>query len=289
MHRANTTGASMQAANTAGAPADRSKRRHDRRREKASRAGLPSVHRPLQAPFSGTAHHMRSPSRASAWLGVALAVASCGCGMRNLARTLGRGRGELRASLGGPILSAPGATFPIPSARVGGRYGVTDWLDVDGDFTLDPSVLGVLAIDAGLVGQIYREPRDGFALSASAHGYFFVDLSDEPAPRAFPELGLHAEYRFGPWLTVFGGVVALAQFDPPLDKPPVFVAPYLGAELWVDPSAPTRHGIALQLAWISPWEDFRSIASWEPTGAGVFVVIIGWRAVFGPAGEPGVP
>jgi hypothetical protein len=231
---------------------------------------------------------MHSPPKASAWIAVALALASTGCGMRNLARTIGRGRGELRATLGGPTLSAPGITFPIPSVRVGGRYGMTDWLDLDGDLTLDPLVLGVLAVDVGVVGQIYREREGGFALSASAHGYFFFDLGDDVTTRVYPELGIHAEYRFGDRFTLFGGVVALAQFDPPLQKPPVFVAPYIGAELWVDPHAPTRQGIALQLAWISPWEDFRSVASWEPAGAGAFVVIIGWRAVYGAAGEPEV-
>lgn len=207
--------------------------------------------------------------------------------MRNLARTLGQGRGELRASLGGPIVSTPDLTFPAPSARVGGRYGVTDWLDVDGDLTLDPAAFGVLALDAGLVGQIVREGAEGFALSASVHGYFLFDLNDDLTTRAYPELGLHAEYRFGRSVSVFGGIVAVAQFDPPLGKPPLFAAPYLGVELFVDASPPTRQAIALQLAWVSPWENFHSFASWEPAGAGAIVVLIGWRAVYGPT-EPEV-
>ncbi len=155
--------------------------------------------------------------------------------------------------------------------------------------TIDPLVLGVLALDAGVVGQIYREGDRGFALSASAHGYFFFQLHDQFAARAFPELGLHAEYRFGDWLSLFGGAVALAQFDPPLGRPPVFLAPYLGLELFADPHAPVQQAVELQLAWISPWQDFRSVATWEPSGAGVFVIMIGWRAVFGPAGQPRVP
>jgi hypothetical protein len=212
---------------------------------------------------------------------LAVAVAS-GCGLRHLARTVGEGRGELRASLGGPILGAAGVPFPVPSVRVGGRYGATDWLDVDGDLTLEPLAFGVLALDAGVVAQLYRDAE--LALSLSAHGHLLFDLDDDLTTRGFPELGLHAEHRLEPWLTVYGGAVALAQLEPPRGKPPIFAAPYLGFELVPDPSPPTRQGVVFQIAWISPWEDFRSFAAWQPAGAGALVVVVGWRALFG-AGE----
>ncbi|MBX3273813.1 MAG: hypothetical protein KF729_26350 [Sandaracinaceae bacterium] len=225
--------------------------------------------------------------------GVVLVAAAClaatwlsGCGFRHLARTVGEGRGELRASLGGPFLGALSGPLLVPSLRAGGRYGVTDGLDVDGSLALDPLVFGVLALDAGLVGQLYREPG-GFALSLSGHAHFLFDLDDDLTTRGFPELGLHAEHRVDPWLTLFGGVVALAQFEPPDGKPPVFVAPYLGAELHLDRSAPTRHSFVIQLAWVSPWEDLGpSWASWEPDGYGAFALVLGWRSLHGPEEGP---
>lgn len=217
---------------------------------------------------------------------LAIALAVSGCGLRHLARTVGEGRGELRASVGGPILGAAPVSFPIPSARLGGRYGATDWLDVDGNLTVDAFAVGVWAFDAGLVAQLYRDAA--FAMSLSAHGHLLVDLNDDATTHGFPELGLHVEHRLAPWLTVYGGAVALAQLDPPLDKPPVFAAPYLGFELVPDPNPPTREGIVFQIAWISPWEDFSSFAAWEPRGAGAIVVNLGWRAIYGPGEAPEV-
>ncbi len=204
--------------------------------------------------------------------------------MRNLARTLGAGRSELRTTLGGPILSVPGATFPIPSVRIGYRHGITDYLDLDSNVTLDAFALGLLAFDAGVVGQLYRDPN-GAAVSISAHTHFFIDLDDDATTRVYPELALHAEHRIEPSLTIFFGGVLLAQLDPPREKPTAFFAPYLGAELWVDQRGPVHDAIAVQLAWISPWEDMRAFGTWEPAGYGALVFHIGWRAVYGGASE----
>lgn len=206
-----------------------------------------------------------------------------GCGFRHYARTLGEGRGELRASLGGPFLGALGGPVMIPSARFGGRYGLTDWLDVDGTFGLDPLAFSVLSVDAGLVAQLYRQPG-GFALSVSGHAHLLFDLDDDLTTRAFPELGLHAEHRVERWLTLFGGVVGLAQPEPPEGKPTVFAAPYLGLEIHIDPRAPVQESFVAQVAWISPWEDLGpSWASWEPDGYGAIALVVGWRGLFGPA------
>lgn len=217
------------------------------------------------------------------WSLVALALAS-GCGLRHLARTVGQNQGELRAALGGPILGAAGIPFPVPSVRVGGRYGATDWLDLSGDLTVEPLAFGVLSLEAGVVVQLFRDPS--FALSASGHAHLLFDLKNDVTTRGFPELGLHAEHRLAPCLLAFGGAFAIAQPEPPREKPPVFAAPYVGLELIPDPAASVRHGFVLQFAWVSPWEDFRSFADWRPEGAGVLVVVVGWRALLGAAPRP---
>lgn len=224
-----------------------------------------------------------------AWPVIALVALLPGCGFRHLARTVGEGHGELRVSTGGPFTGAAGAPLMVPSMRAGGRYGLTDWLDIDGTLAIDPFAFGVLGLDAGLVAQLYRQPG-GFALSVSAHGHLFFDLDDDLTTRGFPELGLHAEHRVERWLTIFGGVVALAQFEPPEGKPPVFVAPYLGVEFHLDPRAPRQEAFLIQVAWVSPWDDLGpSWASWEPDGYGAIVLILGWRGLFGPDDERSFP
>lgn len=215
-------------------------------------------------------------------LAALLVLSASGCGMRHFARTVGRGNTELRVSLGGPFLSVPpGVPVPIPSLRVGSRYGLTDWLDIDSELVVDPFLLGVYAFDIGHVVQLYRDPR-GAAVSLSGRVHFFVDLDDQATTRALPEIGLHFDHTLERWLTFFGGAVFVVQTDTPAGKAPIFVGPYLGLEAWFDPNRPVRNGLAIQLAWISPWEDFRSFATFEPAGAGALVITLAWRALYAP-------
>lgn len=208
-----------------------------------------------------------------------------GCMTRRLARTLGEGRGELRATTGGPFLGTVGVPLMIPSLRFGGRYGATDWLDVDGSLAIDPLGFGILAFDAGAVTQIVRVP-DGFAMSASAHAHLLFDLDDDLTTRGFPELSLHAEGPVAEWLTVFGGVIGVGSIDNPEDRPPVFIAPYLGFEIAFDRRPPVREYLVFQVSWASPWEDLGGFTAWEPDGYSAIFLTVGWRGVYGE-GPPG--
>lgn len=212
-------------------------------------------------------------------------VLGSGCAFRHLARTVGEGNGEVRASVGGPFFSNV-APIPLPNLQVGGRYGLTDGFDLDADLSLIGLAYGIVAFDVGAVGQIYREER-GFAISASGRGHFLIGTRG-PDLRFYPELGVHLEGVATPWLVVFGGLSALAQFTPPEDKPPVFVAPYVGTEFQFGGSdeAGHPHGIVLELGWISPWQDSTSVISYEPGGVGAFLVHLGYRARFGDGEIP---
>lgn len=202
--------------------------------------------------------------------------------MRNYARTVGQGNSELRMSLGGPLLSVPpGVAVPIPSLRIGSRFGLTDWLDIDSELVVDPILLSVYAFDVGHIVQLYRDPH-GAALSLSGHVHFFVDLDDQATTRAIPEVGVHFAHTLERWLNFFAGAAFLAPPERPVDKPPIFVAPYLGLEVWFDPNRPVRNGFAVQLAWISPWEDLRAFATFEPAGYGALVVVLAWRQLYAP-------
>jgi hypothetical protein len=212
---------------------------------------------------------------------VALCTLS-GCGLRHFARTVGEGNSELRVTLGGPLLAVPpGVAVPIPSIRIGSRYGLTDWLDIDSELVVDPVLLGVYAFDIGHVLQLYRDPN-GAALSISGHLHVFVDLDDQATTRAMPEIGIHFEHTLERWLNFFGGAAFVAQTETPLGKAPGYFAPYLGLEAWFDANRPVRNGVELQVAWISPWEDFRAFATFEPAGYGAIVVVIGWRQLYAP-------
>lgn len=227
------------------------------------RAPLP---RPLEVPASTLAALALLPLLAG------------GCGLRHLARTVGAGATEVRASTGGPLMGNLGFSLPLPNIEVAGRHGLTDRLDVDAGVSLPALALAIGALDLGLIGQILRRP-DGPAVSASARGLLVADLDDGHL-RVYPELAVNAELPVGRRYVVFGGVTALAQLSPPPGKPPVFVAPHVGAEVRVGRAS----GLVVQAAWISPWEDSTSVVEWQPHAAGAFGVLVGWRTRLGAGG-----
>jgi hypothetical protein len=213
-------------------------------------------------------------------------LASLGCGTMNLARTLGRGNSEITGSVGGPLLGVGSAVFPVPQARLGVRHGVTDDVDAMGHLALDALGSRALALDVGVVGQMTRTPR-GFAMALSARLHVVVDLDDAVAPRVFPEIGLHLEHPLDTWGSFFFGLGGLGQIEAPRDRPFLFLSPYLGLEIFLDPQtnaagdAVERTGFALQLGWINPWEDARTVVRYVPDGAGAITVLVAVRHRFG--------
>ena len=210
-----------------------------------------------------------------------LGLTCVGCGMRNLARTIGEGNGELRASVGGPIFSNLGVPMPLPNLQIGGRYGLTEGFDVDGDISLLGLGYGIVAFNAGAVGQIYRVER-GIAISVSGRGHVLI-ATRGPDLRFFPELGLHIEGPATPWLTVYGGLAGLVQFAPPPGKPPILLAPHVGGEVRFGGGGerPHRSGFVVEIGWINPWQDSASVVSWEPAGFGALYLHLGVRTRFG--------
>lgn len=228
--------------------------------------------------------HARSISTSATRLALALLLLASaslapGCAMHHLARTVGEGNGEVRASVGGPFFSNLGAPIPIPNLVVSGRYGLTDGFDLDAGLSVTGLFYGTIGLQLGAVGQLVRNPD--FAMSLAGRGHFLVGVRG-PDLRVYPELGLHLEGLPTRWLVLFGGLTGFAQFDPPNGKPPVFAYPYAGAEILFGGSDQAGHpyGIGAELGWISPWEDSTSVVSWEP-GFGAIVLQLGFRARFG--------
>lgn len=201
---------------------------------------------------------------------IVLVITLAGCAVRQVARTVGRGRTEVGVIVGGPLQSQLGFAAPIPEHRVHVRGGLTDDLDLDGSVALAPLTSAVLAFDVGFVAQIARLRR--FAASGSIRLHCVYDLDDGFRGTYYPEIGLHLEQRVERWLAVISGSSLLVQVSPARAHPELFFAPYLGVEFLV-----AEHGLSLALSWINPWQGPGSIVPWEPAGAGAIVVNFGWR------------
>ncbi len=205
-----------------------------------------------------------------------------GCGTMNLARTLGRGNTEIAASVGGPLIGVGQAVFPTPQVRVGVRHGATDDVDVMGHLALDAVGSAFLALDGGVVGQMTRT-RGGFAMALSARMHLVIDLDDLAPPTFFPEVGLHLEHPIDTWGSFFFGVGGFAQIDAPRERPFLFLSPYLGLEVFLDPQtnaegvATERMGFALQVGWINPWDSSATLIRYVPDGAGAITVLLAVR------------
>lgn len=193
-----------------------------------------------------------------------------GCAVRQLARTLGRGRTEVGLVVGGPMQSALGFPAPIPEHRVHARGGLSDDLDLEGSLALAPLTSAVLAFDAGFVAQIARMPR--FAASGSFRLHCIYDLDDGFRGTYYPELALHLEQRLERWFAIIGGSSLLLQASPAQGHPWLFFAPYLGIEVVI-----AEHALSIALSWINPWQSGASIMRWEPGTAGALAIQFGWR------------
>ena len=210
---------------------------------------------------------------------VLLLSLGAGCASRQLARTVGAGRGEARVSLGGPFLTNLGPAIPLPNIAVGGRYGIADGWDVDGNFSVLGAAFGTVYVDPAVVAQLYAQEQ-GPALSASLRANLFLGSSDGFAARVYPEVGLHGELPLGP-ATVFGGALAWVSFAPPAGKPPVLATPYLGGSWRFGAQRGVSPELWLQLAWVSPWQDSTSVIDWAPGGAGALSGVLGFTVPFG--------
>ena len=231
-------------------------------------------------------HHKKARARLGL---IALVTSLCiGCAAQNFSRTVGKGNGEVHASMGGPFFERLGPPIPVPNVNVGGRYGVHERIDVDANMNLLGAAYGILALDAAAIFQLYRKPGS-LAVSSSARLHTFGDLDDAPGFRAYPEIGVHAG---GPvpkvkWLHLYGGALALFNPRPPVERPPVIWQPFFGTEFLLRQRDPRReggkakqNGIALHVAYINPGPPKPSVVDYTP-GAGAIAFYVGWRLRFG--------
>lgn len=210
------------------------------------------------------------------------------CAGQNLSRTVGKGNGEVHASLGGPFFERLGPPIPVPNVNIGGRYGLHEIVDVDANVNLLAAAYGIMAIDAAAVIQIVRVPRR-FAFSGTGRLHTFGDLDDAPGFRAYPEFGLHAGGQFPhlDWLHLYGGVLGLVNPRPPINRPALIWQSFVGTEFLLpgkespkDGGKARQQGIALHLAYFNPGPQQNSVVDYTP-GAGAIALYLGWRMRFG--------
>ncbi len=215
-----------------------------------------------------------------------VAVGLGGCAAPNLSRTVGRGNGEVRATMGGPFFAALGPTIPFPHVQVGGRVGATEWLDVDSNLSLLALAFNVWAMDVAANVQLYRRTH-GLAVATSGRLYLYADLDDGPLLRTYPEWGMHLG---GPvpgvdWLSLYGGQTLVFAFSPPRDGSTVFLTPFFGVEALLPHrrqrrGKPRQHGIALHASWTNPWDDRDTVIDYRP-GYGAMGLYLGYRLRIG--------
>ncbi len=214
------------------------------------------------------------------WAAAAL-LAAAGCAAPNLSRTVGRGNWELHVSHGGPLLRPPGwPPVPFGHTHIGGRYGLSDRVDIDGNLNLLPLGVGLLQVDTAVVLQIFRRPRR-LAVSAAARLAGIFDLDDPPAARLFTEWGLHVGRPLGRFVHPYGGLLLTNPLTVrTADLPPSFLTPFAGLEFLLPPRRGRQHGLAVHVAWTNPWVDSDAVVDYAPP-MGALAVYLGYQVRFG--------
>lgn len=213
-------------------------------------------------------------------LSVVLALSACiagpfGCAATHFVRPLGRGKGVVTASLGGPLVKLAGATFPVPIVDVGGGYGVRDDLDVFGHVDVTALAFGILHIDPGFA--LHPVIRDGGwvpTVTVGAALHLLTNFHD--AVRGVPQLTVACAWRIKHKHMIYlGGDLGLGFGDPFH----VLWGPFIGGEARLG----RRVGLALEAKWISPEYNVDPVApAWvSPSSQGYLSVLLGVNIYLG--------
>jgi hypothetical protein len=191
-------------------------------------------------------------------------LAATACSTSHIVRPLGRGKGVVNASLGGPMH----LYVPAPIVSVGGGYVVTDDLDLFARVDVSALAFGVVHIEHGAaLHPLIRErgPVPTLTVSSSLHL-----LTSFRSVRAIPQLGLAAAWRIRVrHLVYLGADLGLSVGE----RFHALFAPFLGGELRVG----KRVGLALEGKWIAPYHDTTAaIPFWTaPGNQGAVSVLLG--------------
>ena len=201
------------------------------------------------------------------------------CAASHFVRPLGKGNGVFNASLGGPLVTLGGATFPTPIVDVGGGYGVRDDLDIFLRANITAMAFGDLHLEPGVAYHpLIRDggPVPTVTLAGSLH--FLTDF--RTAARALPEISVATAWSLGRRRhLVYAGADLAVSFEGKGWVP--IVGPYVGGELRVS----HRVGLMLEAKYLAPNYDTGILApAWAaPGGYGYVSILLGVNVYFGAA------
>jgi hypothetical protein len=188
-------------------------------------------------------------------------------------RPLGRGRGVLNASLGGPLVTVAGATIPVPIVSIGGGYGVRDDLDVTLHADITAAAFGTVHVEPGFVlHPVISESGWIPTVTVGASAHLLTDFREV---RVVPQLVAAVGWRIARKHFVYAGNDLGLAFG---ESFRALWAPFVGGEARIG-----RVGIALEGKWIAPYYDTTPTApAWvSPGGHGYASLLLGVNVYFG--------
>lgn len=129
----------------------------------------------------------------------------CGAHMRNM--PIERGRTQLHASVGGPLVNAFGMTVPVPYAMGGITFGLTDRVNVYSDLHVTAAAYKFLGITPG-IALFPRLPLRRCVPALNADLLIFSDFKES---RVFPEVTLSAALPLDERWTPYAGLHCTMQ------------------------------------------------------------------------------
>jgi len=199
------------------------------------------------------------------------------CASSHFVRPLGKGGAVVNASLGGPLVTLGGATFPTPIVEVGGGYGVRDDVDLFLRWNITAAAFGDLHLEPGVAWHpIIRDYGGVPTLTIAGSMHFLTDF--RTTARALPELTIATAWALGKKRhLVYGGTDLAVSFEG-RGWVPIF-GPFVGGELRVG----KRVGLTLEAKYLAPNYDTAILApAWvAPGGWGYLSILVGVNVYFG--------
>lgn len=211
------------------------------------------------------------------YVAIATLLAFGACASSHFVRPLGKGGAVVNASLGGPLVTLGGATFPTPIVDVGGGYGVRDDVDLFLRWNITAAAFGDLHLEPGVAWHpIIRDHGGVPTLTVAGSVHFLTDF--RTAVRALPELTIATAWALGKKRHLLYGGTDLAVSFEGRGWVPIF-GPFIGGELRVG----KRVGLVLEAKYLAPNYDTAILApAWvAPAGWGYVSILVGVNVYFG--------
>lgn len=121
---------------------------------------------------------------------LAIPAVLAACAPHPVLRPAGEGEFHPMVAVGGPFVAAFGAYVPIPNASVGGRFGLSSDLDLEGNLYLLPLAYSLVSIDAGVAWYPIDGESETMTIEPRLLLYASFKSGVEERVRIYPALSL---------------------------------------------------------------------------------------------------